>query len=451
MYSVTRRLLLSATVALLVFFGAAILGLDVLFRNLADRAQRELLDSEIVALIADAEPNTAGAIAGARTSPESRMQTPGSGLYGEIRIRGGKSLWRSASMTGLGLSFASELAPGRRSFGFERGPTGQRLVVESRGISWDTLAGPPQQLVVTVALSTESYDTQLALYRGQLLGGSVALAVALIALLWILQRWALSPIRRLEVEILEIENGKRVALSGGWPRELRGVTDNLNELLQIERERIERYRNTLGNLAHSLKTPLAVLRAALVGNAAVPAATVAAQTTRMTEIVDHQLRRATRGGPLPGQMPIAVGSIVDDLRSALLRVYASKDLVIENALGASVHFTGDRDDLFEALGNLLDNSCKWCRSRVTVSAQPTTDANGRKQLQLCIDDDGPGIPEEWRERVQQRGVRADEHQPGQGLGLAMVLEMADAYGGRLTLLSAPGGGARVELTLPGGV
>ena len=451
MYSIIRRLLLSAAVAMLIFFGASIFALDGLYRSLADRAQRELLDSELIALIADAEPDDSGAIAGARTSPESRMQIPGSGLYGEIRIRGGKSLWRSLSMTGSGLSISDELAPGARLVRFVLSPSGQRHIVASRGITWDRVGGPPQQLVVTVASSTAPYDSQLQLYRRQLLGGFVALAVALIALLWLLQRWALSPIRRLESEIIEIENGNRLALGGGWPRELHGVTDNLNKLLHIERQRIERYRNTLGNLAHSLKTPLAVLRATLTGSGTVPAETVATQTTRMTEIVDHQLRRATRGGPLLGQLPIAVAGIVDDLRAALLRVYAGKDLIIDNTLSASVHFTGDRDDLFEALGNLLDNACKWCRSRVTVAAQLTTDNNGRNQLRLWVDDDGPGIPEEWRERVQKRGVRADEHQPGQGLGLSMVHEMADAYGGQLTLSSAPSGGARVELTLPGGV
>ena len=177
MYSIIRRLLLSAAVAMLIFFGASIFALDGLYRSLADRAQRELLDSELIALIADAEPDDSGAIAGARTSPESRMQIPGSGLYGEIRIRGGKSLWRSLSMTGSGLSISDELAPGARLVRFVLSPSGQRHIVASRGITWDRVGGPPQQLVVTVASSTASYDSQLQLYRRQLLGGFVALAV----------------------------------------------------------------------------------------------------------------------------------------------------------------------------------------------------------------------------------------------------------------------------------
>ena len=150
-----------------------------------------------------------------------------------------------------------------------------------------------------------------------------------------------------------------------------------------------------------------------------------------------------------GQAPIDVAGVVTDLRSALLKVYAGKDLSIELAIERESQFIGDRGDFTELLGNLVDNACKWCRSRVRVTVVIDAQAGARERLNLCVDDDGPGISEENRSRVLQRGVRADESVPGQGLGLAMVHDTVDLYGGTLTIDVSPLGGARFSLRLPG--
>ncbi|MGH8299526.1 MAG: ATP-binding protein, partial [Steroidobacteraceae bacterium] len=281
-------------------------------------------------------------------------------------------------------------------------------------------------------------------------GLMLLLLLSLAALL----RRVLAPLRRLEREIHEVEEGRSEKLGSGYPRELSGVARHLNALLVGERKRVARYRDTLGNLAHGLKTPLAVMRSTLSSDAgSAPAArTIGAEIDRMTGIIEHQLKRAAAsGGALLGQAPVAVGPVAADLRAALLKVYSRKDLSLELAIQEGSHFIGDRGDFMELLGNLLDNACKWCRSkvRVSVTIEDGRTAAGRDDLTLIVEDDGLGIAEENRAKVLERGVRTDEKVPGHGLGLAMVHDTVDLYGGALVVDESPLGGARFLLRLPG--
>jgi two-component system, OmpR family, sensor histidine kinase PhoQ len=265
-----------------------------------------------------------------------------------------------------------------------------------------------------------------------------------------LLRWVLAPVRRLEREIHDVEEGRSETLGGGYPRELSGVATNLNALLVGERKRVARYRDTLGNLAHGLKTPLAVMRSSLSKEAPAAAGTFGAEIDRMSDIIAHQLKRAAAsGGALLGQAPIDVTQVAVDLRSALLKVYGSKDLSLELVIERESQFVGDRGDFMELLGNLVDNACKWCRSRVRVTVAIDPNAGPRERLSLVVEDDGPGISEADRERVGQRGVRTDESVPGHGLGLAMVHDTVDLYAGSVTIDASPLGGARFSLRLPG--
>ena len=170
----------------------------------------------------------------------------------------------------------------------------------------------------------------------------------------------------------------------------------------------------------------------------------------MKDIIAHQLKRAAAsGGALLGQAPVDVTQVAVDLRSTLLKVYGSKDLSIELAVERESQFVGDRGDFTELLGNLVDNACKWCRSRVRVTVVTDPQAGQRERLSVVVDDDGPGISEEDRARVLQRGVRMDESVPGHGLGLAMVRDTVDLYGGSISIEASPWGGARFSLRLPG--
>jgi two-component system sensor histidine kinase PhoQ len=304
-------------------------------------------------------------------------------------------------------------------------------------------------LTFTVATDYTSYEANLQSFRRGLLSGFIGVALLLVLALALLLRWALAPLRRLATQIQAVERGEREKLDERWPDELVGVVANLNTLLAAERTRIARYRDTLGNLAHSLKTPLAILRASIRPDSP-DARQVHEQVERMSAIVEHQLRRAaTSGGASVGQQPVPLLPIAQDLRGAMLKAHARKDFALEVVVPAAMQFVGDRDDLTEVLGNLLDNAVKWCSSQVRLTAVFDESATPTQRLKLAVDDDGPGIALADRARVLERGTRADEQTPGHGIGLAMVRDMVALYGGRLEVGISPLGGARIELWLPG--
>jgi two-component system, OmpR family, sensor histidine kinase PhoQ len=447
--SLSRRLLLSVFVVILAFFALTVFLLDRVFQRAAERSLQELIDAQMVALIAAADPDGPESVTPTAVL-ETRFDTPGSGLYAEIRSASGESIWRSQSTVGTSVQFGPPVEGGQRTFFYTKiAGTSIRLAVASRGIVWDDLHGQPARFTFSVATSLEVYEAQLASFRQQMIGWFVGLAVLLVSALAVLLRWSLQPVRRLEREIKEVEAGTREHLDDAWPRELAAVTSNLNALLTGERTRIRRYRDTLGNLAHSLKTPLAVMRQSLGAGGSNKDA-LNAEIDRMSGIIEHQMKRAAAsGGVLLGQAPVDVGPVVAELRIALLKVYGNKDMSLEAAIGPSVQFIGDRADLTELLGNLLDNACKWCRSRVRIEASIEQGGESRQALRLTIEDDGAGIAEQDRARVLQRGGRADEATPGHGIGLSMVHDTVELYGGSMRIDSSRLGGARFELALPG--
>jgi two-component system sensor histidine kinase PhoQ len=442
--------LLSVFSVIVVFFALTIFLLDMLFRRAAERSLREVLDAQMVALVAAADPDGPESVTPTALL-DTRFETPGSGLYAEIRSGSGESIWRSQSTTGTDVQFGPPLEPGERQFLFTEVPHTQvRLAVSSRGIVWEDLHGQPARFTFSVATNLKTYNEQIASFRQQLVGWFTGLALLLLATLALILRWLSQPMRRLVREIKDVEAGKREQLSEHWPQELSAVTGNLNALLEAERTRIKRYRDTLGNLAHSLKTPLAVMRQTLTEVAPPAKSALDTEIGRMSDIIEHQMKRAAAsGGALLGQAPVDVAPIVAELRVALLKVYGNKDLLFENGVDAASQFIGDRADLTEMLGNLLDNACKWARSRVRIVANVDELASSREALRLVIDDDGPGIAEADRARVLVRGNRADEATPGHGLGLAMVHDTVALYGGSMRIESSSLGGARFELKLPG--
>ena len=441
MHSLSRRLLISVSVPIALFCGVVILVLDSGFREVAQRTLRDELDRQMVRLIAAAEPQPDGGYAPAPHTLDPRLETPRSGVYAEIRSAGHE--WRSPSTAGLNSDFGRLLSGGQRDLSYATFGN-DRVAIASRSIEFEGDPNAARSLTFSVATSLSPYQQELWRFRRELGSWFLTLMLLLLVTLAALLHWVLGPVRRMEREIHEVEEARRESLGAGYPRELAGVAGNLNALLIGERKRVARYRDTLGNLAHSLKTPLAVMRAEGANS------TVSAEIDRMSGIIDHQLKRAAAsGGALLGQAPVEVAQVAAELRATLLRVYARKDLVIELAVAPTAQLIGDRGDLTELLGNLLDNACKWCRTRVRFSASIDESSGARERLCLIVEDDGPGISAEDRARVLQRGVRADEKVPGHGLGLAMVHDTVDLYGGRLTIDASPLGGARFTLRLPG--
>ncbi|MFO1399851.1 MAG: ATP-binding protein [Steroidobacteraceae bacterium] len=448
--SIRRELIVSVAVPLVLFFALTIGVLDGIFRGLTERALREQLEEQLIAVVSSAETGSDGRIELRLLDPESRLLTPGSGYYAVVRARSGALLWSSPSLQGTGLRLDVILPAGGTDYRHLR-VGGGSVAVLSRGLEWEYARGSNADLVFSVAASTGPQQAQLWRFREQLIGWFALLALALLAVLAWRMRRAMAPMQRLEREIHEMEGGQRSGLGADYPRELAGVTRNLNALLEGERARIARYRDTLGNLAHGLKTPLAVMRSAAASAGTRERAVLDGEIDRMAQIVEHQLKRAaTGGGASFGQASVDPAPLLADLRGALLRVHAARDLQVQLEIQPGAGFVGDRGDLLELLGNLLDNACKWCRGRVRVRLRLDPQATPARSLLIQVDDDGPGIPAADRQRVRERGVRADERQPGHGLGLAMVSDTVAAYGGELRIDAAEElGGARVEVRLPG--
>jgi signal transduction histidine kinase len=267
-------------------------------------------------------------------------------------------------------------------------------------------------------------------------------------------RFGLAPLTRISESLAAIRSGRAERLEGEFPVEIAPLARETNALIDANREIVERARTHVGNLAHALKTPLSVIvnEAAARGNDAL-AHKVLEQTDIMRDQVARQLERArlaTRSSVIGTQ--VAVPPVVTALARTMEKLHRERDIAIDVDVPEHASFRGEQQDLEEMVGNLVDNGCKWAQSRVAIEVlteQPA--ANGENsRVRIIVDDDGPGLSPAEREQVALRGQRLDETKPGSGLGLSIVVELAGLYGGVLTLGTAPIGGLRAELALPGG-
>ena len=444
--SLQARLLVTLALLLIATAAIAAWSLESWYRDLGLRTRQEVLDAQVIALISSADIDAEGRLV-PQNLIEPRLGTPGSGLYAEIV--GSRGSWRSPSALGSGLNLAAQPAAGERAFENARLADDTRVLGLSLGIRWELEDGSSRDFVVRAAESLEPWYREIARVRTWLATGSILLALLLLGGLALALRIALRPLHRLESEIVDIEAGRRERLSGGWPRELAGVTGNLNALLTGERKRLERYRATLGNLAHSLKTPLAAMRSLLERGQADPGA-LSPQLDRMQDIVQHQLKRAVFGGSGATLTDLAVQEPLEQLRAALGKVYAEKPVRVTLSIAPGTAYPIDAADFLELAGNLMDNAFKYASSEIAVRATPWTAAEWRRPgLVLDVEDDGRGIPPAERARVLERGARADESVAGQGIGLSVAREIAGAYSGTLDIGDGRLGGARVTLRLPG--
>ena len=449
--SLNTRLLLASSVVLAAFLGVTGLVLDSAFRASADTALRDRLQGYVYALLAASDLDARGTLHLPAELPDARFSLIGSGLYAQVVDSTGASIWRSKSMLGLTIPFANTPGVGQREFAQLDVNRDLPLLSLAFTISWETNGGSDRRYTYRVAENLVSFNAEVSRFRRNLWGWLAGAAFLLLAVQSVVLRWSLAPLRRVSSDLSAIEAGIAQRLRGDYPRELRQLTDNLNGLLASADNHLKRYRDSLGNLAHSLKTPLAVLRGALDGEAddAALRAVAREQLTGMTQLIEYQLQRAAASGRTPLAAPVEIKPVAEKIIAALAKVYADKGVQVAFDMDATATFHGDAGDLTEMLGNLLDNAFKWCRRQVRVAAQlrPATDV-GQSLLEIRIADDGPGIPDDLKARVLLRGARADEKTPGHGLGLAMVQDTVALYRGTLSLHAGPLGGLEVSLRIP---
>lgn len=438
MNSLYFRLNLTAIVVLVMFLTATGAVLDRAFSETARLALREQMLGRLYQLLAAAVVDEAGQLVMPLPThlPYSQLALPDSGLAAFVSNQGGdKVLWRSPSILTGPLPSVLPLQVGEQRW----------QDVEQDGKAYCLLGFGFQRTMKTGLAVFNFYlrdelapvQKQIIQYRQRLWGGLALTALLLLASqIWLLH-WGLKPLRRVRLELNAIEAGECQQLNGKYPREVGQLTDCINSLLAAERARQTRYRNALADLAHSLKTPLAVLLGAVDQPETLPES-VTEQSTRMMRIVERQLQRAGTANHSATAPAIAVPPVADRLTASLCKVYRDKQISVHNRMDAAVRFRCDEADLIEMLGNLLDNAFKWCHSRVEIQGY-----KDHQHLLIGIHDDGPGIHPQLIAHILQRGGRADESIPGHGLGLSVVAEIVTAYQGTLRVEASGLGGAAV--------
>ena len=450
--SINGRMLIAALIILISFLGVTGLTLQRFFQTSAEDALKERLVVQLHALIASMEVSENGDMELMYALHETRFFSPGSGLYSQVLGQDNQPVWTSISMEGVSIpDLHAGLRRGQERYEFLKSADGVPLLVYSIGVTWGDDSMFEEQYTFVAAESLTRLNDQVQAFRKKLWGWLAAVTIVLLVMLTLILRWGLAPLRKAAEDVRAVEQGRRAELDDRYPAELRGLTENLNALIHTNREHELRYRASLGDLAHSLKTPLAVLR----GSVEKPGHTltelhrsVEEQIERMDQIVQYQLQRAAASGRKAMATPINVTSLVNKMLSALKKVHADKNLTCRLNIADTLEFRCDEADLIELVGNIVDNACKW--GQKTVELTVYRELRGKdKGLFLEIADDGPGISEESLPTVLQRGGRLDQSISGDGLGLALVQDIVHLYEGRLTFGRSNLGGALVTVWLPG--
>jgi len=445
-WSLQKRLVLGFGILLMLFLGFAGLVLDRAYKESVVAAVQERLQLRIFSLLAVAEPDDEGFFL--PDLEDSRFSQIDSGLYGLILDHLGDEVWRSPSALNLELYPTENMQEGQQVGETLYGGLTSLALGDLAWASYGTYWENQDQVYSFVALeSSVPTEAQIREFQRFLSLWFGALALILSVAQYMLLRWGMRPLQLLARDVSAIESGERDGLQGHYPSELEAVTNNLNMLIKSERERQSRYRTTLGDLAHSLKTPLAVMSSALQEsreNASMPAEQLREleeQLTRMDEIVSYQLRRAVKSNHANIlAKPVPVAKVMKKLLTALGKVYKEKNMQVEANIAEDAVFMGEESDLVELCGVLLDNAFKYGRSNIGIEVTLMDNI-----LALVFDDDGPGIAEQDRHWVLQRGARADTVTSGQGIGLAVAVDIVSAYGGEIQVGNNLWEGARVTV------
>jgi two-component system sensor histidine kinase PhoQ len=425
---------------LAAFLGLAFFALDRAFYEAAESSLRDRLQQYIYSYLAAADATRAGSLLPPEVGPDPRFDRPvSSGLYAGIvgeRIIGAKNnQWRSPSAVDRALPFDAQLERGEVLFTGPVKTAEGDLFVLGQGVDWNAAgAKDPLHLTFYVAEDVTSLRAQVDVYRRTLAIWLGATGVVLLLLLVVVLRWSLAPLRKVTADLATVERGGQDHLGSTYPVELAGLTTSLNNFIDAERDRLTRYRNTLSDLAHSLKTPLAVMRSQLESGSEGEDLrwTVLEQVGRMDEIVAYQLSRAATSGHQTFATPLPLEPFAEEVVRSLEKVYANKGILCEFDIAPGARFHGDQGDLLELLGNLLENAFKWGQRRVLLSARVIPVGSARRSgMELVVEDDGPGVEDGDVDRLLQRGVRGDERVQGHGIGLAIVQDILRAYQGEL--------------------
>ncbi|HMK80572.1 MAG TPA: sensor histidine kinase [Xanthobacteraceae bacterium] len=452
--SLALRLFVSATTVTVVILLVTGVVLSSLYRDGVERSFDRRLEVYLRTLVAEvAAPEEGEKIS--QSLGEPLFDLPLSGWYWQVtrlsapkpEVRSSRSLWDA------GLPHLEDLnvpvgADGTRKR-YVPGPEDQRLRLIERTVD----LGDEGRYLVAVAGDaleiedeTQGFDRAIAITFG-------ALAVVLLITTMFQVRFGLAPLKRISEGLAAIRSGKAERLEGSFPVEIAPLARETNALIDANREIVERARTHVGNLAHALKTPLSVIVNEAAARGEDP---LAAKVREQADVMRDQVQRHLERARIAARATVVgtvtdVAPVVTSLARSMEKIHRDRGIAIDIEAPRDTRFRGERQDLEEMVGNLVDNACKWAQSRVAVEVLPERDAaKSGPTLRVVVDDDGPGLTAAQRAQVgtARRGQRLDETKPGSGLGLSIVVDLAALYGGALTLGTAPIGGLRAELVLP---
>ena len=453
--SLATRLFLSATAWLVVILAITGVALSSVYTDATERAFDRRLNLYLRTIVAEVATPDEPADHQFQSLGEPLFELPLSGWYWQIartdtekeELRSSRSLWdkklpkleeQGAELTAAGIRLA-----------YVDGPEGQSLRMVERPVD---LGADGKYLVSVAGDASEIYDETRTfdLYLG---GTFTALGIVLLLTTVFQVRFGLAPLKRISEAIADIRSGRAERLVGNFPVEIAPLARETNALIDANREIVERARTHVGNLAHAIKTPLSVILNEASAHAVDPfAAKVLEQADVMRDQVAHHLERARMAARVSVITTVSeVAPTIEALRRTMEKIHRDRGIAIELKADPQAKFRGERQDLEEMVGNLVDNACKWAASRVVIEAivEPPAQPGAAPRLRIVVDDDGPGLSAAERTQVSRRGQRLDESKPGSGLGLSIVVDLAALYGGNLSLGAAPIGGLRAELVLPG--
>jgi signal transduction histidine kinase len=438
MRAIKTQLSIGLVLSLVVMFLLQWLLVSVSIRYLAEQYVASRLEHDTESLLTALNFAGGGAAQLDLARIDQIYQRPFSGHY--YRITSAQQTLPSRSLWDQDMPPAS-LTPGAHAVTRGDGPQRQHLLIRCGGYRKQQHA-----LTLCVAEDLTPIDTGLRHFQWRYAGVSLAALLVLLIVQYRVVRIGLQPLELVRRELQSLERGELSMLDAAAPEELRPLVLQINQLLETLSQRLTRSRHALGNLAHALKTPLTLLNQ-LADDERLHMhpelrRAVQAQLDALQRITERELKRARLAGAGRSGARVELGTELDALIDTLRRIYRDKGLEFIVRVSDGAYFPGDREDLLELLGNLLDNACKWARHQVRVSVESGS------ELLLRIEDDGPGCAPQELDHLAQRGVRNDEHTAGHGLGLSIVQEIVEQHGGRLSFgQSETLGGFRVEVVV----
>jgi two-component system sensor histidine kinase PhoQ len=444
--SLRARLLLLAVVVLAVSLSLVGLALDAAFTRSSEADLGNQMETWVYLVLGATEVTESGAIQVQNDLGDPRLSQPASGIY--VHVHGEVEDWNSPSSLGLDLPELPLVPPGENAF---RTPeTGDGYYIYQYGVAWELADASVLPFTISVRVEADKLGHQIRSFRRGLwrsLGGAgLILALAQFAFFALGMR----PLRRIASDVAAIETGEKERLAGPYPKELEPLTRNVDRLLTTEKANQARYRSALDSLAHSLKTPLAVIRAGLAKSDRPGDAAMENAVHEMQHLITSRLQRAAASTRRTMATPVPVRAQVQRLLDSLRKVYSHKLKTVDVIIPGNLVFYGEKRDLLELMGNLLDNAFKYGEGKVRVKAGAIEAGADRAGVWMTVENDGQPIPDDRKEQLLQRGVRGDQRVEGHGLGLTIVMELLTAYGGKINIKESDLGGALIEMRIPPG-